>query len=85
MNWYKMSKRERTMPKWERIDSSCVDSVAYESKTRELKVKFPSGVVYLYEGVEPKTYQNFIDSPSKGRFFNSVIKPKYNASKLEKE
>lgn len=83
-NWYKIS-REITEeelanfadPKWERVESSVIDEIAYHPMARVLEIKFKNGRVYTYMSVPPETYQNLKNAESKGRFFNEHIKHDY--------
>lgn len=60
-------------------DSSCVKGVGYAPQPRVLEMTFPSGDVYQYIGVPPKTYLQLLTAESKGRFYNAEIKRNYPA------
>lgn len=59
-------------------DSSAVDAVHYNDKTKELVVTL-HGDVYTYKGVPLSTYQAFVTAPSLGRAF-ATLKRKYGPS-----
>lgn len=60
------------------VESSAIRRIAHDEASRELRVTFTSGKTYIYYGVPRATYEAFIDSPSKGQFFNEHIKDRYS-------
>jgi uncharacterized protein YhjY with autotransporter beta-barrel domain len=65
-------------------DSSLVKESEYDFKTKELEITFPSAL-YIYHGVSVEDYNEFAGSESQGKSLNTVIKGKYEFTKLEKE
>ena len=61
-------------PAWEHVDSSNVERVAYDDNSHTLCVKFRSGGLYTYSGVDRENYLHFIGAESVGRYLNNVIK-----------
>ena len=55
------------------VESSMVQAVAYDSKTRTLEVVFNSGRTYCYEGVPPKVYKGLMAADSKGQYMRAEI------------
>ena len=55
------------------VESSMIQAVGYDSKTRMLEVLFNSGRIYCYEGVPPKIYKELMAAESKGRYMRSEI------------
>ncbi|MBA3714837.1 MAG: KTSC domain-containing protein [Pyrinomonadaceae bacterium] len=55
------------------VESSMIQAVNYDSKTRVLEVLFNSGRTYCYEGVPPKVYKELLAADSKGRYMHSEI------------
>lgn len=49
----------------------------YSPDTRELKVTFVSGRLYVYENVPPEVAAAFRNAYSKGTFFNHEIRDRY--------
>jgi hypothetical protein len=47
--------------------------ISYRAKPRELDVTFTSGRAYVYSGVPPHVYRDFLAAESKGEFFNEEI------------
>lgn len=65
------------------VKSSTIESVGYHQESSTLFVTFKSGDHYLYNGVTPQLHDAFMKSPSKGKFFHSLIRGKYQHSKLK--
>ena len=63
--------------KWTSIDSSFITDVAYNENLEMFELKLRSGREYSYSGIPKGVYDEFMRSDSKGKFFNSVIKPVY--------
>ena len=59
------------------MPSSVIRFFRYSPDTRELKVTFVSGRLYVYEGVPPEVAAAFGNSRSKGTFFNHEIRARY--------
>lgn len=68
--------------KRERLDSSSLASAGYDPAAHVLEVEFKNGGVYQYLEVDDEEYQEFRTAPSKGRYLNTEIKPRYSARKL---
>jgi hypothetical protein len=63
------------------VESSNIKAVGFDPNGRTLRVEFNSGSQYDYEDVPPTVYQEFIESPSKGRFFAQNIKGHFQCVK----
>jgi hypothetical protein len=59
------------------MPSSVIRFFRYAADTRELKVAFVSGRVYVYEDVPPEVAAAFKEARSKGAFFNREIRDRY--------
>lgn len=59
------------------VISSELHSVGYDDVSNVLEVQFRTGGIYRYFGVPPDVHAALLTAESKGRFFNSVIKPRY--------
>jgi len=61
-----------------KIHSSMIDSLWYSPKHRRLTVRFNNQSTYEYAGVRADTYDQLIQSGSKGKFFHRNIRGKYD-------
>jgi KTSC domain len=59
------------------MPSSVIRFFRYSPDTRELKVAFASGRLYVYEDVPPEVAAAFGNARSKGTFFNREIRDRY--------
>lgn len=59
------------------MPSSVIRFFRYSPDTRELKVSFVSGRLYVYENVPPEVAAAFRNAYSKGTFFNHEIRDRY--------
>lgn len=62
---------------WIEVDSSCIQAIAYNPFHSMLKILFNSGLAYEYENVPSNVFPEFLNSSSKGRFFNLHLKDIY--------
>jgi len=85
MDWYKNYKSnelsqedfdEITRSKWENVDSSFIDAVAYYEPLGMLEFQI-RGSEYSFKNVPKEIYDNFKKSSSKGQYFNDVIRKKF--------
>jgi len=68
------------------VESAAIDEVAYSPERLELYVNFSSSTMtkwYMYEGVTVKTFVDFTKATSKGGFFATKIKGKYDFTIIE--
>lgn len=82
-NWYlKHIEDEPELPKspWVDVESSFISAVAYFPLAGVLEIKLKSGNKYTFMDVPQDVYDAFIKAPSKGVFFNKVIRRDYKAS-----
>lgn len=61
---------------WHEVQSSFVDAIAYDNNADDLYVTLSHGS-YVYHGVPESVFDNFLEAPSKGRFFNRNVKDVY--------
>ncbi|SCB54515.1 KTSC domain-containing protein [Bradyrhizobium shewense] len=59
------------------MPSSVIRFFRYAPDTRELKVTFVSGRLYVYEDVPPEVDAAFREARTKGAFFNHKIRDRY--------
>jgi hypothetical protein len=65
-----------------RMESTAIRRFAYDHRHRELEVIFTTGRRYVYFDVPTGIHQAFIDSESKGIFFNTRIRPHFRYREL---
>jgi hypothetical protein len=61
-------------------NSSVIKSISYTAIVGEVKyvdVEFRNGSTYQYVVPRKRAFHNFVNSPSIGRYFNSIFKTKY--------
>ena len=63
------------------VQSSNIKKIGYDSEG--IIVEYLSGTQYRYKGVSRDTYDQFLESESKGKFMNAYIKGKYDYEKIE--
>lgn len=69
------------------LTSSNIHSIDYSDEKQELKVWFNNRKEdehYLYSEVPPKVFGELMLAPSKGKYFFSSIKGKFEFEKVEK-
>ena len=59
------------------VDSTTLATIAYDEARELLELEFFNRAVYLYFGVPAAVHQALLNAPSKGRYFNSVIRGRY--------
>ena len=63
--------------------SSMMASVGYDPLSRVLEIEFATGAVYQYLDVPLDLYQDLLDAPSQGRFFQSRIRGAFTALAID--
>jgi len=66
--------REHPAVKRTPIASSAIVSIGYDVEFKVLEVEFVSGAVYRYFDVPRATYHDMLESASRGRYLNRVVK-----------
>lgn len=64
------------------VDSSNVAAIGYDPETKDLFVKFKSGITYLYKKVPAVLHEGLMTVASKGQFLNAAIKDKFEYEKV---
>ena len=59
------------------VDSTAIREIDYAPEHGKLFVTFLDGAAYVYVGVPERISQAFIRAPSKGRFFQRMIRDRY--------
>jgi hypothetical protein len=55
------------------VESSMIQAVGYDPKTRILEVVFNSGQTYCYGDVPPEVHQELMAADSKGQYMRAAI------------
>ena len=64
------------------VESSTLTTVAYDETSELLQLGFCSGAVYEYSGVPAAVHRALLAAPSKGRYFNDVIRGRFPFRRL---
>ena len=59
------------------VESTTLATVAYDEAQQLLQLEFCSRAIYLYFGVPLWVHQALLDAPSKGRYFNQIIRGRF--------
>lgn len=70
------------MPEMVGVASSNIAAIGYDEEARELYVHFKSGSEYAYSGVDRVTFDDFLGSGSKGKYFAAYIKDSYSYRRI---
>lgn len=64
------------------VESNLIHSIAYDEETRILDIRFHDTGMYRYYEVEPEVVEEFLDTESKGQYFNDYIRDAYLFTQL---
>jgi hypothetical protein len=67
---------------WRYVDSSVIEAIWWNPKSKVLHVKFLSGSYYIYYEVNKYRYYRFKNSESKGKYFNKYIRGSYEYRRI---
>ena len=65
------------MTEMTKVESSWIKAIGHDEKKKVLVVEMLDGSAYEYDVVSARTFDDFLDAPSKGTFLNDTIKPNY--------
>lgn len=66
------------------VKSSNVDSVGYEEPTKTLEIKYNSGRIYQYFGIEPQMHLDLLAAESIGRYVQqNIVKAGFKSQKMD--
>jgi len=60
------------------VSSSAMDAVGYDKERQQLFIKFKQGDIYTFCRVPESIYQGLMSANSKGGFYDSFIKDKFD-------
>lgn len=66
------------------VSSSNIEAIGYDNNTRVLAVKFKAtktrpSKVHLYHAFTLEGFRNFLNAPSKGKYFAEFVRGKYQS------
>lgn len=64
------------------VESSVINKILYNEKTKELYIEFKNKHIYKYDNVPNEIMKEFISAESKGKYFNRNFKKKYLGVKI---
>jgi hypothetical protein len=56
------------------IQSKAILNIGYDPAERRLEIRFRDGRLYHYRDVPAEVHRQFLAAPSKGSYFNEVIR-----------
>lgn len=59
------------------FNSSAIKRGEYDAGTLRMTLWFPEGHSYTFCGVPPRVWQGLLSASSKGRYYNSYIRDRY--------
>jgi KTSC domain len=59
------------------VESTTLATVAYDDTRELLQLEFRSRAIYQYSGVPPAVHAALLRAPSKGSYFNRVIRGRF--------
>lgn len=59
------------------VDSRAIQAIGYDFASRRLRIRFEQGDSYDYCGVPQELYERFMNTYSKGRFYNDHIRDRF--------
>ena len=70
---------------FEPVKSSYIDAIAYNEKSKELRVQFSSGATWKYFDVPQAIHVSLLLAESTGRYFGKEVRGVFSGRKLEAE
>ena len=62
--------------------SGHLDGVKYDSRQRQMTVRFQNGYQYVVHGISADSYQQFLNAPSHGEHYHNNIKDNYHIERI---
>jgi len=69
----------------QRVKSSVIAALEYDSETNVLEVEFRTGRLYRYFLIPPKVYEALLHAQSIGEYFNREIRDRYRCVEVTEE
>jgi hypothetical protein len=65
------------------VQSTWISNISYNRPNKVLTMQLSNGKVYSIPNVTRTTFEKWLKSASKGRFFHQNIKGKYNSPRIK--
>jgi len=65
------------------VQSSNLSGIGYDPTDSILFVQFKNGGIYRYFGVPSDVYETLMSSSSKGNYFNTMVRGKFESEKID--
>jgi len=59
------------------VDSSAIHSIGYDAISQKMQIRFTQGKTYIFCLVPQKLFDELLEAPSKGIFYDEHIRNKY--------
>jgi len=66
----------------QKVNSSNIKSIGYETESNTLEIEFKDGGVYQYLNVPESIFKGLMSASSHGSYFHKHIKDKYRGKKI---
>ena len=70
------------MGDWVDVASSNLVRCRYDDANTVLEIEFKGGRIYQYFDVPQNTFEGLVQAPSKGKFFNEMIKNSFRYARV---
>lgn len=70
------------MEEWNDVKSSHISHIGYNHEEQTLSVKFHTGPVYVYAGVHPVVFKEFLAAESPGKYFQSNVRNIFETKRI---
>jgi hypothetical protein len=67
------------------VESTTLSAVGYDNARNLLQLEFRSRAIYQYFGVPPAMHAGLLYAPSKGGYFNRVIRGRFVFARADRE
>ncbi len=65
------------------VDSTTLRTIGYDAERQLLQIEFQNRSLYQYFDVPAAVYEELLQAPSKGTYFNQSIRPKFDFARVK--
>jgi KTSC domain len=65
------------------VDSTTLRTVGYDPERQLLQIEFQNRSIYQYFEVPQSVYEELMEAPSKGAYFNRTIRPRFDHARVK--